>query len=87
MFLENIIYNECAELELEIIRGMLGDCLAEYFFKKSGVEINEHVDSSKPPSNCSMKRKTPNKFDVDGEDEFTQAKKTKEQRINVRCEV
>ena len=81
------MYNECAALELKIIRGMLGDCLAEYFSKKSDVEINEHVNSSKPPSNCSMKRKTPDKFDVDDEDEFNLAKKTKEQRVNVRCEL
>ena len=34
-----------------------------------------------------MKRKTPNKFDVDDENEFTQAKKIREQRVNVRCEL
>lgn len=41
------IYNEGAELELERIRGILGDVLAEY--QKTSVERDEHqhVGSSK----------------------------------------
>ena len=34
-----------------------------------------------------MKPKPSDSFVVDDEEEFTQAKKTKQQRVNVRCEL
>ena len=52
-------------------------------------EISEqqHVGSFKLPSKGFMKQKPSDSFDVDDEDEFSEAKKTKKQRANVRCEL